>query len=151
MDSDRRIKAAQTLAERGATEGERQAAAEAVVRLKSSQETRQRPSTEPDIRFTSGSKTPSQPSPYLLDILAGSRIQLERTCNRLRLCCRQGSIAVLDLEDLLPGNVPTYALRCYKCDRHLGYLHHQVSDQIREWLEAGRASVPILRDATLKR
>ena len=140
----------QTLAERGATEGERQAAAEAVVRLKSSQETHQRPPGEPESRFAHVSKTPSQPSPHLLDILAGLRIQLERTPDRMRYCCRRGCIAVLRLEgDILPGDVPTYSLRCDQCDRHLGYLHHRVSDELRTRVQQGRVSCPILRDSGL--
>jgi hypothetical protein len=52
--------------------------------------------------------------------------------------------------DLLPGDVPTHSLRCDKCDRHLGYLHHRVSDELRTRVE-GRAPCPILRDTGLLR
>jgi hypothetical protein len=155
--TSRRIKAAEELARRGATPGERQAAAEAVGRLRAARNPSQRPldepgrsSSEPDIRFTNATKPPPQPT-HLLDVLAGLRIQLERTPDKLRYCCRRGCIAVLTLDDVLPGDIPTYVLRCDACDRHLGYVHHRVSDQLRRWVEQGRASVPILRDSKLLR
>jgi hypothetical protein len=95
LDRRRRLDALRRLAERPGTPAEGEAAQAATARLRASNEPQQ----------------PSQPSPHLLDVLIGLRIQLERTPDKLRLCCRQGCIAVLDLEDLLPDDVPTYTLR----------------------------------------
>jgi hypothetical protein len=153
--ASRRLDALRRLAERPGTPAEGDAALAAIERISAQRPPTEplRPSSfEPEIRFTNVGKPPSQPSPHLLDVLAGLRIQLERTPDRLRHCCRRGCIAVLRLEDdLLPGDVPTYTLRCDACARHLGYLHTRLADELRTRVEQGRASCPILRDTGLLR
>ena len=119
----RRLQAAQTLVERGATPGERQAA-EAVARLKAA------------------APPPPKPTPDLV----GLKVQLERQVDRLRACCRRGCLAVIERDDARQ----VYDLRCAACGRHLGVLPTRVSDQLSRWLSQGRLSAAVLQDAVVK-
>jgi hypothetical protein len=133
--TSRRVEAVRRLAERPGTVAEGDAA-----RPPGSPRPPDAPTATPE---------PGRPSPSasdLGDVLLGSRLQLERRCDKLWTCCRTGCIAVLEREDA----GLTYSLTCDRCHRHLGYLPNQVDADLRQWVEAGRTSLPVLSDSQVK-
>jgi hypothetical protein len=84
--------------------------------------------------------------PLNLDPLLGIKVQLDRTCDGLRPCCKKAGGCIGVSRD---GAGPhAFGLRCERCDRHVGWLGRRAVEALRRLWDAGRLSaLPVLKDA----
>ena len=129
----RRLEALQALAQRPGTEGERQAALEAIARHRAAHE----------------ALVPLNLAGEADDPLNGFHIRLDRTTDRLRPCCDEPEVGVLGAPKAQHGP----SIRCAACDSFRGWMKQAAAARLRDLLDRGLVGplMPTLRDASISR